>query len=355
MGSDTIPKVQTRHFFHPVLSGKQLGRFVERWPGAHAIDLAEAHSFKSVRRWRRQVSSHLEEDLALRSRSSGGIREYREDVISVYHDGWGIDLLADLDAAAHKVLYLHGFYPYWERHLAFAIRFASGLAVPYEALKEWILKTFPWIPERFVLVWPLPVKDPPASPLPSSTPVAGIWLRSGFRDWNRLRSAVDRLRGEFSHISIQCVFEGRKIPRTLASCRVDPEESKNWNILFQLQDWIPVAIERLYLAEQGTLCLLPDGDIFEALGETSLPHYSYGNWADLGVALERLLQEGPDPRKGLEAHLGDASLNKFEEGLETLINRRSLRIHRTSPRRQWRPLRWYHAMFGYRMRGVFRY
>lgn len=136
--------------------------------------------------------------------------------MTIYHDGFGSDAFGPLDPAAHKLLFLHHWYPRWERHFEWHLRCTGKVLVGDPAMAGVLREKFAWIPERFIGVVSQPrlshgealVARPEGAKRRT-----GIWLHG--KNWrpygNRLRAIADRWPADSGEVEI--ITEGGKPPR----------------------------------------------------------------------------------------------------------------------------------------------
>lgn len=136
--------------------------------------------------------------------------------MTVYHDGFGSDAFGPLDPAPHKLLFMHHWYPNWQRHFERHLRCTGKVLVGDPQIAGTLREQCRWIPERFISEVPQPQLSSQGELLvrPSDAKKrTGIWLHG--KQWrpygNRLRAILDRWPEQTGEVEI--ITEGSGPPR----------------------------------------------------------------------------------------------------------------------------------------------
>jgi hypothetical protein len=192
--------------------------------------------------------------------------------LTVYHDGAGADAIGAMDPAANKVLFLHHWFPRWERNFDWTIRCTGKVLVGHPSMVERLRSRYGWIPERFIHTVPQPalqtsLKGGDGSGAKART---GIWLhgKNWRRHGNRLRSIADRWPADAGELEILVTGAGRpgwsrkngilwsaNLPFEFALHRLH-----TWDSTLLLNDYALDAPWLLDALRLGCFPLVPDGD-----------------------------------------------------------------------------------------------
>lgn len=350
-------EIQARHVFHAATSG---------WDRIHAWREATG---EPVFVW--GTGSGAEDGVWF-----GGIkRAFRRWIgksgsgcgLTVYHDGVGADAFGPLDTAGHKAIFLHTFFPRWERHFEWLLRSTGLVLVGDEALPGHLRERFGWIPERYIhaLAQPLLSGQEDLVPRPEGARErTGIWLqgKSWRRFGNRLRSVVDRWPRDEGELEI--ITGAGKAPRwarrdgVIWTADMPFEFAQHrlftWDSVLLLNDYALDAPWLLRALAIGCFPLVPDGESPQRRGiwEADAAPRPYA-WGDIGAAGDRLREwragkEGLFPRfQGWAGNLlarhpeSPAFSRAWASAKAGLLEQRPPRLGRRKPHPDWYPVRWY--------------
>ncbi len=232
--------------------------------------------------------------------------------VTVYHDGVGSDALGPMDPCPRKLLFMHHWFPRWERSFEWMLRCTGEVAVSDRALADLLHQRFSWIPRKYVHD-AAPVALEPARIGEGATGPGqrtGIWLHG--RLWkshgNRLRSIIDRWQAFAGELEIIC--SGRNAPRW------GRDESIKWSLdlplefaLHRLHTWDSTLLLNDYsldapwllrALELGIFPLIPEGKGLTRQGPWKAASAPRGYpWGEVPAAME-LLQEWRSQRDDLE-------------------------------------------------------
>ena len=356
-------EVQARHVFHAPTTGwdrihawrETTGEPVFVW-GRHSKAVIGPF-FRSVKHAFRQWVEKRPADLTL------------------YHDGMGADALGPLDPAAHKVLFLHHWFPRWERHFDWNLRCTGKALVGHPALVQTLHERFAWIPERFIESIPQPLVETSLGDGTGTGPTrprTGIWLFG--QDWrrrgNRLRSIADQWPAEAGELEF--IVDGRGQPgwarrEGLIWNRDMPFEfallrMHTWDATLLLNDY---AFDAPWLQQALALdCfpLIPEGEglartpAWEA--EAAPSPYPWGNFKEavrlLGQWREEKRELLPDFRQWRDSLLaehrsGPAFHAQWAAVKQGLLEQRPPRLRKRRPAPGWQLLSWYERIQRLRM------
>lgn len=348
-------EVQARHVFHAPTAG---------WDRIHAWQEATA---EPVFVWGRddgfsrgRFFSSIKRDYGL------WLEATKAAPLTIYHDGGGVDALGAMDPNAHKILFLHQFFPRWERQFDWNIRLTGRVMVGHASLAAVVRERFGWIPERFILPVPQPVlgaeeRQPAGS---GSGKRTGIWLQG--QPWrrfgNRLRSIVDRWPAEAGQLEILTSGKGRPgwarkdhviwsadLPFQFTLYRLH-----TWDSTLLLNDYGLDAPWLMAALELGCFPLVPDG---EGVARTSewdddcapRPY----PWGDIPAAIG-LLQEWRKARDSLEPaflawknellggnRAGAEFTRTWTAAKRTVLEQRPPKLRPRKATGGWQPVSWY--------------
>lgn len=294
--------------------------------------------------------------------------------LTIYHDGFGADLLSPLDTATHKVLLPHLWGPRWRTVLAWQLRCTGKLIVHSAAAADALQTAFGWIPQRFIqvvsepaLTLTAPAPTVRSAPPAASTagPLAGIWLQG--RSWrlfgDRLRALLDRWTTQAGTLQIVC--SGPAVPRWGRCAGVDWVQGasladalpllRSWQaaILFQDFDlsapWLNLALQ------QGAYVIRPEGEHPDAAGlwaedgaPTPVP------WGDVAAILARLSEVRPlsEPQQRsyrawtaqvIAGSCPEAFRTSYHAACVQLLAQRPVRL-RPRPSISLQPMAWYRLL-----------
>lgn len=297
--------------------------------------------------------------------------------MTLYHDGMGADALGPLDPARHKVLFLHQFFPRWERHFEWQLRCTGLIMTTEPAFSRLIREKYAWIPERFIESLAGPVLAAAEARSAGATGPGrrtGIWLQG--RPWrrygNRLRAIVDRWVPGAGQLEIivdgggppawarrESVLWSPSLPLEFALHRLH-----TWDSVLLLDDYSLDAPWLLQALALDCFPLVPDGDspaLSGSWGTGNAP--SPYPWGDLEAAIgllgqwreERadLIEDFRDWREGLLArHDGPAPFReRWQAATQALLAQRPPKLRPRKPLAPWMPLSWYERVLRLRTLG----
>lgn len=292
--------------------------------------------------------------------------------ISLYHDGYGLEMLAPLDNAAHKILMVHQWPPRWKSQLTWLLRFTGKVVVCSAAERTQLHAALSWVPERFIFELP----EPPLSPGPvDKLPVAneapnettGIWLQGS--PWklqgDRLRALADRW-DTARDGRLQVLSGSPRPPRwqRKSGSRIDWQiglslnealqcASSNWGQVLLLNDFDLNAPWLERLLREGCFPLVPDGDSPARLGgrwsEDAAPHpYAWGDMDDALELLQQARSMTAHDRSRFERWATGAFAtdsvgfsDRYAALVEEIASQRPLRLRRHRKPLPFLPLAWY--------------
>ncbi|MEX0325647.1 MAG: hypothetical protein AB3N33_06125 [Puniceicoccaceae bacterium] len=348
-------EVQARHVFHAPTAG---------WDRIHAWQEATGEPAfvwgRDSGHTRGRFFSSIKRDFAL------WLEATESAPITIYHDGAGVDALGAMDANDHKILFLHQFFPRWERLFEWNIRMTGRLMVGHASQSVQVRERFGWIPERFILPVPQPLLKPEEqqSSGGGAGNRTGIWLHGlpWRRFGNRLRSIIDRWSPEAGQLEIVVSGKGRpswarkdhvvwsaELPFQFALYRLH-----TWDSTLLLNDYSLDAPWLMAALEMGCFPLVPEGDGASRVGgweDDSAP--SPYPWGDIPAAIG-LLQEWRKAREQLQSDFeawssnilgtnrnGPEFLSLWQEAKQTLMDQRPPKLRSRKPVGGWHPVRWY--------------
>lgn len=290
-----------------------------------------------------------------------------DQAMTLYHDGIGSDALGPLDPTRQKILFLHTWYPRWERHLEWTLRCTGKLMVGRPDMVDSLRATFPWIPERFIE----PVFQPQLEGLDEQashphTPSlrTGIWLHG--KPWrpygNRLRAIVDRWDSGTGELEIIC--EGGGPPRWARkegvtwNCGMPTEFALHriftWDSTLLLNDFTLDSPWLLRALALDCFPLVPDGESPASAGpweaDAAPRPYAWGDMADARALLlewrenrDRLKPDFLKWRSELLAAHADAHAfrEQWEAAKSRILQQRSPGLRRRKAVADWQPVSWY--------------
>ena len=287
--------------------------------------------------------------------------------MTIYHDGFGSDAFGPLDPSPHKMLFLHHWFPRWERHFEWHLRCTGKVLVGDSQMIETLRGKFGWIPERFIGAIPQPClhsQDELKANPDGAKMRTGIWLHGKY--WrpygNRLRAIVDRWPEGAGELEI--ITEGGGPPGWAR------KDSVVWNsgmpfefALHRLFTWDSTLLLNDFSLDSPWLLralalrcfpLVPDGESPARTGPwlaDSAPQ-PYG-WGDTASAVQ-LLQEWRASRDQLRPQFEDWAdsvlaahppSGEFKEiwdaCKEPFINQRIPKLRRRKPIHSLHPVAWY--------------
>jgi hypothetical protein len=295
-------KPLARHVFHPATSGpdrvaawqEATGEPVFSWGrGSGQVD---GYWFASVKRAFQQW-----------------IDGTREAELTVYHDGMGADALGPLDSCERKVLFMHHWFPRWEKNFEWMIRCTGRVMVDGEPMLDALNERYSWIPEKYRQVVPNPgIAD---TLVRSSEGIGkkrrtGIWLQ-GFawkRYGNRLRSIIDKWPSDAGELEV--IANGRTIPGWARKDHVKwsmdlPLEFAllrlhTWDSALMINDYSLDAPWLIRALELGCFPIVPDGESIARRGawsnEAAPRTYEWGNVQSASDLLYSWRECGETPR-----------------------------------------------------------
>ncbi|NDV62240.1 hypothetical protein G0Q06_07255 [Puniceicoccales bacterium CK1056] len=240
-----------------------------------------------------------------------------DSAMSIYHDGFGSDAFGPLDPTSHKLLFLHHWFPRWERHFEWHLRCTGKVLVGDSWMPPILREKFGWIPERFIGVAPQPQLYSKEELVPrpeAAKPRTGIWLHG--KSWrpygNRLRAIVDRWPEAAGEVEI--ITEGGGPPRWARKPFIIwnsgmPFEFAlhrifTWDSTLLLNDFSLDSPWLLQALSIRCFPLVPDGESPAQMGpwlDDSAPKpYEWGDTADA----VRLLQQWRSARESLLPEFG---------------------------------------------------
>jgi hypothetical protein len=276
-------KPLARHVFHPVTSGadrvaawqEATGEPVFSWGrGSGQVD---GYWFGSVKRAFRQW-----------------IEGTGDAELTIYHDGMGADALGPLDPSEGKVLFMHNWFPRWEKNFEWMIRCTGRVMVGGEPMLDALNERFAWIPEKYRQVVPGPgiadtlVRSSEGSGKKRRT---GIWLQglAWKRYGNRLRSIIDKWVEDAGELEV--IASGKTIPGWARKDHVKwsmdlPLEFAllrlhTWDSTLLINDYNLDAPWLMRALELGCFPIVPDGESVARQGawsdEAAPQSYDWGN------------------------------------------------------------------------------
>jgi hypothetical protein len=292
--------------------------------------------------------------------------ESTEDAqITVYHDGIGVDWLAPLDPCPNKVLYLHNWFPRWEKNFQWTLRFTGRVLISSQVIADELTRRFPWIPSKFIIPASQPmVRDSLSKASTSSGKLrTGIWLqgKSWKRHANRLRGIVDNWSENTGQLEIiatgsRCPGWANKdyvrwsmnLPLEFALLRLF-----TWDSTLLLNDFALSSPWLLRALELGVFPLVPGGEGIARTGawvEDNAPRpYEWGDVAGainiLGKWRNSSGEFNNDFRKWTRGYTIELGGYTFEDlwsvAKDSILQQKAPVLRRSRPKFGWMPLTWY--------------
>lgn len=357
-------QIQARHVFHPATSG---------WDRIHAWQEATGEpAFIWGRRSHREDAAFFG---GLKRAFSQWIEQTGPDLpLTIYHDGIGADVLGPLDPAPHKALYLHHWFPRWERHFEWFIRSTGKIMVGSADEEAFVRNRFAWVPERFIQHLPQPqLGGNEAIATRSGAPKkrTGIWLHG--RRWrlsgNRLRAVTDRWKPEDGQLEI--IADGKRPPRwarkeNLVWSPDMPLEFAlhrlfTWDSVLLLNDFALDSPWLLRALALGCFPLVPDGENPARSGpwrEPSAPQpYPWGDTAAAIDLLNEWRAAKPDLKgefqawaRSLLSHhpMANSFATPWASARKAVLEQRPPSLRSRKPPRDWHSVGWYERLQRFR-------
>jgi hypothetical protein len=286
--------------------------------------------------------------------------------LTVYHDGAGVDAFGAMDNGPYKVLFLHHWYPRWERNFDWTIRCTGKVLVGHPDQVAKVRQRFAWIPERFINTVPQPglALAKPGEEGGGAKLRTGIWLhgRPWRRSGNRLRSIIDHWPADAGQLEIIC--SGKGCPSWARKDHVtwSPDLPLEF-ALFRLHTWDSTLLLNDYSLDAPWLMAALALDCFPLVpeGEGASRHSGWEldsaprpyPWGDVPAAIkllhgwrkekDDLMDDFRSWARGIHGHQQvDAGFSSAWRGVKAaIVEQRSANLRQRKPVPGWQPVGWY--------------